>query len=83
VAASTVAPQEYIYHCERPSSLVLLAKGLLLWKLLETLRPYVVRTLTEIPEGSPFELVIVLIVTIVPAGSIGLAVHFFIEWLLP
>lgn len=62
---------------------MLLAKGLLLLKLHETLRPYVVRTLTEIPEGSPFELITVLIVTIGSAASIGLVVHFFIEWLLP
>jgi hypothetical protein len=81
MAASTVALQEYIYYCERPSSLVLLAKGLLLWELYETLGAYVVRTLKKIPEGRPFDLIFVLIVTIVSA-SIGLAVHFLVEWLL-
>lgn len=81
MAASTVAPQEFINYCERPSSLVLLAKGLLRWKLYETLSAYVVRTLNKIPEGRPFDLIFVLIVTIVWT-SIGSAIHFFVKWVL-
>ena len=76
--------REYIYYCERPSSLVFLAKSLLFLEIHLRLSTYIAHALSERAKVSRFDFLFVKQVALtILCPCVGWAVHSFVEWLLP